>query len=48
MPNHASMTALALTAGASGMVTVTTTVLVTPKEVDEAVKKSPDYRLPGQ
>ena len=48
MPDHASMTAFALVAGASGKVTVTTTVLVTAEEVDEAVKKSPDYRPPGQ
>jgi uncharacterized protein with GYD domain len=48
MPDNASMTALALTVGASGAVTLTTTVLVTPAEVDEAAKKSPDYRPPGQ
>lgn len=48
MPDHASMTAFALVAGASGKVAVTTTVLVTAEEVDEAVKKSPDYRAPGQ
>ena len=47
MPDNASMTALALTVGASGAVTLTTTVLMTPAEVDEAAKKSPDYRLPG-
>jgi uncharacterized protein with GYD domain len=48
MPDHASMTAFALSAGASGAVTVTTTVLVTPEEVDEAAKKSPSYRPPGR
>ena len=48
MPDNASMTALALTVGASGAVTLTTTVLMTPAEVDEAAKKSPDYRPPGQ
>ena len=48
MPDNASMTAVALAAGASGSVTVKTTVLMTPEEVDEAAKKTPDYRPPGQ
>ncbi len=48
MPDNASMAALALVAGASGAVTVKTTVLMTPEEVDEAAKKTPDYRPPGQ
>ena len=48
MPDNASMAAVALVAGASGAVTVKTTVLMTPEEVDEAVKKTPDYRPPGQ
>jgi uncharacterized protein with GYD domain len=48
VPDNASMAAIALTAGASGAVTVKTTVLMTPEEVDEAVKKTPSYRPPGQ
>ena len=48
MPDHASMTAVALVAGASGAVTVKTTVLMTPEDVDEAAKKTPNYRPPGQ
>jgi uncharacterized protein with GYD domain len=48
MPDNASMTAVALTVGASGAVTVKTTVLMTPAEVDEAAKKSPNYSPPGQ
>lgn len=48
MPDNASMTAVALAVGASGAVTVKTTVLMTPEEVDEAAKKTPDYRPPGQ
>ena len=48
MPDNASMTALALTVGASGAVTLTTTVLLTPAEVDDAVKKTPNYSPPGQ
>jgi len=48
VPDNASMAAIALTAGASGAVAVKTTVLMTPDEVDEAVKKVPSYRPPGQ
>ena len=48
MPDDASMTALALTVGASGAVTLKTTVLMTPAEVDKAVKKTPNYSPPGQ
>jgi len=47
MPDNASITALALTVGASGAVNIKTTVLMTPEEVDGAVKKSPTYRAPG-
>ena len=47
MPDNASMAAMALVAGASGAVTVKTTVLMTPEEIDEAVNKTPDYRPPG-
>jgi len=48
MPDNASMAALALVVGASGAVTLTTTVLMTPEEVDEAAKKTPNYSAPGQ
>jgi len=48
VPDNASMAAIALTAGASGAVAVKTTVLMTPDEVDEAVKKVSSYRPPGQ
>jgi uncharacterized protein with GYD domain len=48
MPDNASMAALALTAAASGAVTIKTTVLMTPEEVDEASKKTVDYRPPGR
>ncbi len=47
MPDHASMTAASLTVGATGAVTVKTTVLITLEEVDAAVKKSPLYQPPG-
>ena len=48
VPDNASMAALALTVSASGTVTVKTTVLMTPEEVDGAAKKTPSYRPPGQ
>ncbi len=48
MPDNASMAATALLVNASGAVTVKTTVLMTPEEMDEAVQKTPDYRAPGQ
>ena len=47
-PDNASAAAFALTVSASGAVTVNTTVLMTPEEVDEAAKKTPSYRSPGQ
>ena len=47
-PDNISMAALALTINASGVVSVKTTVLMTPEEVDQAVKKAPSYRPPGQ
>ena len=48
LPDNASITALALTIAATGAVTTKTIVLITPQEVDEAVKKHPSYRAPGQ
>ena len=48
LPDAASMAALALTIAASGVVTGKTTVLMTPEEVDAAVKKAPSYRAPGK
>jgi uncharacterized protein with GYD domain len=47
LPDNESATAVALTVNASGAVTVRTTVLVTPEEVDAAAKRSVDYRAPG-
>lgn len=48
MPDNVSMAAVALMVNASGAVTVKTTVLMTPEEVDQAAKKTPVYRAPGQ
>ena len=48
VPDQASMAGIAMAINASGLVTVQTTVLITPDEVDAAIKKSPSYRAPGQ
>jgi len=48
VPDNASMAAIALTISASGAVSVKTTVLLTPEEIDKAVKMAPSYRAPGQ
>ena len=47
LPDNVSMTAVALLVTASGAIDIKTTVLITPEEVDEAVKKTPSYRPPG-
>ena len=48
LPDNVAMSALALTVGASGMVRIKTTVLLTPEEVDKVVQKTATYRAPGQ
>jgi uncharacterized protein with GYD domain len=48
LPDNISMAAVALTVSASGVVAVKTTVLITPEQVDQAAKKTPTYRPPGQ
>jgi hypothetical protein len=42
------MTAVALMVAATGTMDIKTTVLITPEEVDEAVKKTPVYQAPGK
>ena len=48
VPDNATAAALALAVNASGLVAVETTILMTPEEVDGAVKKSAGYRPPGK
>ena len=48
LPDNAAAAAVALTVSASGAVVAKTTVLLTPEELDIAVKKTPNYRPPGQ
>ena len=47
-PDNASVAGLALTIASTGAVAVKTTVLLTVEELDEAAKKTPSYRPPGQ
>jgi uncharacterized protein with GYD domain len=47
MPDNATATAVALAVNSTGAATAETVVLVTPEEVDEATKKTVDYRPPG-
>jgi uncharacterized protein with GYD domain len=48
LPDNVSAAAASLAINASGVVATSTTVLLTPAEIDEAAKKSVPYRGPGQ
>jgi uncharacterized protein with GYD domain len=48
VPDNFTAAALALTVASTGVVTCKTTVLMTPEDVDEVAKKTPNYRAPGQ
>jgi len=47
LPDNEAAAAIALTVNAAGGATAKTTVLLTPEQVDEAAKRSVDYRPPG-
>lgn len=47
MPDNASVAALSLRVSAAGGATSSVRVLLTPEEIDAAVKKDVDYRAPG-
>jgi len=47
LPNNAAAAAVSLTVSASGAVSTRTVPLLTPEEIDEAVKQSPTYKPPG-
>jgi uncharacterized protein with GYD domain len=47
-PDHATMVAASVAINASGAVALKTTVLMTPEEIDQAVKKSVSYTAPGR
>jgi uncharacterized protein with GYD domain len=48
LPDSTTATAVALALAASGAVSSKTTVLITPEEIDQAVKKSTQYTPPGR
>ncbi len=48
VPSNVAASSLLLTINSTGLVACTTTVLITPEEVDEAIKNTPNYRAPGQ
>jgi len=48
LPDNVSAASASLTVNASGLVKANTVVLMTPEELDQAVKKSVAYRGPGQ
>jgi uncharacterized protein with GYD domain len=47
LPDNEAAVAVSLAVNASGRVAAKTTVLLTPEQVDEAAKRSLDYRPPG-
>ena len=47
VPDQVSAAALGLAVGGAGAISWSTTVLLTPEEIDEAVAKSVEYRAPG-
>ncbi len=47
MPDIASTAALALNINATGFVEVSTTVLLSPEDIDQAVKQTVHYQSPG-
>lgn len=48
MPDNTSVAALSLSVGAAGAATAAVRVLITPEEIDAAVKKTVAYRAPGR
>lgn len=48
LPDTVAATTIALAAVGSGAVTLNTVQLLTPAEVDAAIKKTVNYRSPGQ
>lgn len=47
LPDNEAAIDLTLAVNATGVVSVGTTVLLTPEEIDEAVERHPKYRAPG-
>ena len=47
-PDNASVAAASLAVSSSGLVSTRTTVLLTPEEMDQAMKKNTKYTPPGK
>ncbi|WP_405997109.1 GYD domain-containing protein [Streptomyces sp. NBC_00829] len=47
LPDNAAVAAVGLVASSSGGVRTSTVALLTPEEIDEAVRRKVDYRAPG-
>ena len=47
LPDDAAAAAISLSIGSSGAVAISMTVLITPETIDEAAKKTVNYRPPG-
>ncbi len=47
LPDNEAAAAIAMTVNAAGGAAVKTAVLLTPEQVDEAAKRSVEYRPPG-
>ena len=47
VPDTNTATAIALTVNSIGLVSISTTILVSPEEIDKATKISVGYRAPG-
>ena len=48
LPDNVAAAAVALAVNGSGAVTIRTSVLLTPEEIDEATRRSVGYRPPGR
>ena len=48
LPDDISAAAIGLRVNASGLVNISTTVLLSPEDIDAASKKSVNYRAPGE
>lgn len=46
LPDNAAAAALALAVGETGAVSASTTVLITPEEIDDAVARKVEYQAP--
>ncbi len=47
LPDSATAAAISLAITAGGALSISTVQLITPEEIDEAVRKTVNYRLPG-